>query len=125
MTTTTQVATGRKIVPKCDLRSLRVHRYAGLFPLLEGDERERLRASMKSGYDETFPIVCWSETGEILDGRNRRDLALELKLDSQGAPAAEDVQEAAPEVRDRVGEPERAWRTANEAEHDPAEALPA
>ncbi len=63
-----------------ELRALDVHLDAGRFRVLEGDERERLYAAMKSGYDAAHPIVCWSKKGEIVDGRNRRDLAVELGL---------------------------------------------
>src|SRR5262249_50335347 len=32
------------------------------------------------GYNPIHPIVAWEQTGEIVDGRNRRDLAVELEL---------------------------------------------
>jgi ParB-like chromosome segregation protein Spo0J len=60
------------------LRGLHVHRAAGLFRPFEDDERDRLRASMQTGYDHSHPIILWSKTDEIVDGRNRRDLAVEL-----------------------------------------------
>jgi hypothetical protein len=63
-----------------ELRRLPVHRHAGLFRPLEGDERERLRESMRNGYDPLHPIVVAAGTEEIVDGRNRRDLAVELGL---------------------------------------------
>jgi transposase len=58
-----------------DLRALHVHRHAGIFRPLEDDEREHLRASMERGYDEAHPIIVWAQTNEIVDGRNRRDIA--------------------------------------------------
>lgn len=65
------------------LRKLPVHRYAGIFRVLEGDERELLRQSLSDhGYDESAPIVVSERTGEIVDGRNRRDIAVDLKLAS-------------------------------------------
>jgi ParB-like chromosome segregation protein Spo0J len=72
-------ATIKNLAPHA-LRSLLVHRYAGLFRPVEGDERERLITAMKSGYDDAHPIVVWEKTGEIVDGRNRRDIALELEM---------------------------------------------
>jgi ParB-like chromosome segregation protein Spo0J len=64
-----------------ELRALAVHRCAGLFPVLVGEQRDELRASMRRhGFDETYPIVVRAETREIVDGRNRRDLACELHL---------------------------------------------
>jgi hypothetical protein len=62
------------------LRRLRVHRYAALFRPLAGDERTRLRESLQRGYDPLHPIVVTAGSGEIVDGRNRRDLACELGL---------------------------------------------
>jgi ParB family chromosome partitioning protein len=62
-----------------ELRALRPHRYAGLFPQLVGSDRDELRDSMRRrGYDEAFPLVVWEQTGELIDGHNRRDVALEL-----------------------------------------------
>lgn len=62
-----------------ELRKLTVHRRAGIFRPLEGDERKRLLASIRNGYDEAHPIVAWSKTNEVIDGRNRRDVAVELR----------------------------------------------
>jgi hypothetical protein len=61
------------------LRRLHVHRYAGLVRPLAGDERDRLRDSLSDGYDPLHPIVV-TPGGEIVDGRNRRDLCVELEL---------------------------------------------
>jgi hypothetical protein len=61
------------------LHRLRVHEFAALFPPLQGDDRDRLRDSMKRGYDPLHPIVTTPD-GQIVDGRNRRDLAVELGL---------------------------------------------
>jgi ParB-like chromosome segregation protein Spo0J len=46
---------------------------------LAGDERDRLRDSLRDGYDPLHPIVV-TPGGEIVDGRNRRDLCVELEL---------------------------------------------
>src|SRR5262249_6479401 len=44
-------------------------------------EPDSLRESMQQrGYDLLHPIVVAAASGEIVDGRNRRDLALELDL---------------------------------------------
>jgi hypothetical protein len=70
-----------KTLTAWELRALPVHRYAGIFPALKGDDRKRLLATMKARYDEAQPIIVWSRTGELIDGRNRRDLAVTvLKL---------------------------------------------
>lgn len=74
MTTSTITRMG-----SAELRQLHVHRFAGLFRPLEGDERDRLRDSMQQGYDDASPIVVNAE-GEIVDGRNRRDVAVDLDL---------------------------------------------
>jgi hypothetical protein len=81
MTTTTigYPTTTKKITPDA-LRKLPVHRYAALFRPVEDDERERLRDALEAGYDQSHPIIVWKQTGEIVDGRNRRDLAVELRL---------------------------------------------
>src|SRR5690242_14417934 len=62
-----------------ELRGLDVDKRAGLFPALVGEERDRLRESIRRGYDEAHPIVAWAQTRKIVDGRNRRDLAVELR----------------------------------------------
>jgi ParB-like chromosome segregation protein Spo0J len=62
------------------LRRLRVHEYAALFRVFDPDERERLRESLRRGYDDAHPIVI-TPNGEIVDGRNRRDVAVELELE--------------------------------------------
>jgi ParB-like chromosome segregation protein Spo0J len=68
-------------MPKAELHQLPVHRYAGLFPPLEGDDRARLRDSIrKRGYDRRHPIVITAKTREIVDGRNRRDISWELGI---------------------------------------------
>jgi transposase len=64
------------------LRHLHVHRHAALFRPLEGDERDRLRDSLQHGYDPLHPIVVAARSSEIVDGRNRRDLAVELGIDA-------------------------------------------
>jgi len=79
MTTFAGYSATTKTLSNGELRTLAVHRDAGLFRPLEGDERERLRASMRSGYDDAHPLIVWNKTGEIVDGRNRRDLAAELQ----------------------------------------------
>lgn len=76
------------------LRRLTVHRYAGLFPALVGDERDRLRESLRTGYDEDHAIVV-TPSGEIVDGRNRRDLACELELHDVPVLVREFVDDAA------------------------------
>ena len=53
-----------KALSNGELRALPVHRHAGLFRPLEDDERERLRESIRNGYDEGHPIVAWAKTGE-------------------------------------------------------------
>jgi ParB-like chromosome segregation protein Spo0J len=64
-----------------ELKRLPVHYQAALFPYIEGELREFVRASLaERGFDESEPIVLWAKTNEIVDGRNRRDLAVELKL---------------------------------------------
>jgi ParB-like chromosome segregation protein Spo0J len=79
MTTTTGYTTTVKQVASTELKRLPVHRHAGIFRPVAGDELERLRNSIQNGYDDLHPIVVWKETGEIVDGRNRRDLAVDLK----------------------------------------------
>jgi 16S rRNA G966 N2-methylase RsmD len=51
------------------MEQLEHHEYANLFPMMQGAELEALAASIRSGYDETMPIVLFE--GMILDGRNR------------------------------------------------------
>ena len=49
---------------------MKAHKYADIFPMLEGAEADALTESMrKSGYDVRHPIVTFE--GAILDGRNR------------------------------------------------------
>jgi transposase len=61
------------------LHRFAVHRFAGLFRPLAGDERNRLRESLQRRYDPLHPIVV-TPNGEIVDGRNRRDLCCELEI---------------------------------------------
>jgi transposase-like protein len=81
MTTIGGYPTTTKQVSLAALRALPVHRYAGYFRPVEGDELKRLRASIRAGYDEAHPIIVWKKTGEIVDGRNRRALAAEEGTD--------------------------------------------
>jgi ParB-like chromosome segregation protein Spo0J len=69
-----------KRLSSSELRRLTVYQKTGIFPVLEGEARELIRDSLSNGYDESQPIVVWAATGEIIDGRNRRDIAVELKL---------------------------------------------
>jgi ParB-like chromosome segregation protein Spo0J len=69
--------TTKELAPTA-LKALHVHRYAGIFRPVEGDELDKLRDSIRAGYDASHPIVVWAQTGEIVDGRNRRDVALEV-----------------------------------------------
>ena len=63
------------------LRRLTVHRYAGLFPALVGDERDRLRESLqRDGFDRDRPIIVTPD-GAIIDGRNRRDVCCEVGVE--------------------------------------------
>jgi ParB-like chromosome segregation protein Spo0J len=65
-----------------ELRRLHVHRYAALFRVLAGDERDRLRDSLRArGFDPLYPIVI-SPDRQIVDGRNRRDLCADLEIDA-------------------------------------------
>jgi N6-adenosine-specific RNA methylase IME4 len=57
---------------------MKPHQYADLFPMMGEAEYAALLDSMRSGYDETVPIVTYQ--GQILDGRNRYRAANELGI---------------------------------------------
>jgi ParB-like chromosome segregation protein Spo0J len=57
---------------------MKPHQYADLFPMMGEAEYAALLDSMRSGYDETVPIVTYE--GQILDGRNRYRAANELGI---------------------------------------------
>jgi hypothetical protein len=78
MTITSDPPTIRRLGER-ELRRLTVHPLCALLPRLEGVDRDRLRVSMATGYDENHPIVI-NQEGAILDGWNRRDVACELHL---------------------------------------------
>lgn len=72
-----------RTVRPAELRKLPVHHAAGIFPVLSGEALGLLRESLRErDYDAAAPIVVWAKTNEIVDGRNRRDLAVELKMDA-------------------------------------------
>jgi ParB-like chromosome segregation protein Spo0J len=77
---TTMTTTKTVRVKAAELRRLHLHRYAALVRPLDYDERGRLEDSIRHGYDDSHPIVVWARTGEIVDGRNRRDVAVGLGL---------------------------------------------
>lgn len=79
MTTIAGYDATTKTLNVAELKKLTIHRRAGIFRPLQDDERDRLRTSIRAGFDEAHPIVVWAQTNEIVDGRNRRDLAVELK----------------------------------------------
>jgi ParB-like chromosome segregation protein Spo0J len=56
----------------------RVHPVASMFPLLEGEEFEKFRDSIKS-QGQQQPIIVQGDT--LIDGRNRLRACLELELD--------------------------------------------
>jgi ParB/Sulfiredoxin domain len=85
-----------RMLNQADLRALHVHRAAGYFRVLEGDERQRLIDSITAhAYDPAHPLVVWSDTGEIVDGRNRRDIAAELECSEVPAVFVDFPDEAA------------------------------
>jgi ParB-like chromosome segregation protein Spo0J len=63
-----------------ELRRLPLHQYAAIFPALSLSERNDLRVLIRAGYDPAEPIVIWAETGEIVDGRSRRDACGDLGI---------------------------------------------
>lgn len=56
------------------------HEYANLFPMMNAEEMQELRADMRSnGYRKEYPIFVYD--GKILDGRNRYTAALAEKIE--------------------------------------------
>ena len=62
------------------LRRLSVHHHAAIFRPLAGDERDMLRSSLRAGFDPQRAIVVDAASGAICDGRNRRDVCVELGI---------------------------------------------
>jgi len=50
-----------------------------IYPELQADEYERLKAELSKGYDKIFPVIIYQN--KILDGWNRYKICKELKID--------------------------------------------
>lgn len=67
-------ATFATVEPKA-LEKLTPHKACVAFPPLDDDSMETLTTSIsKGGFDSGQPIVVWKKTGELVEGRHRRDI---------------------------------------------------